>query len=626
MKSTLAFLLGFTTCGFAQPWQPMAATLTGSSNAFIGNTHSWADFDGDGDYDLYIDNHVLWLNAVNVTGNFIDRSDLMPVSTGSIWSAAFGDFNNDGKPDLHLGKGPSGNNSILENRYPAPAVDVSAAYGYLDSEWVQPVYWGDYNNDGLLDIYATHEIPSEPHEFWQNDYPGDFIPRFPQAGGTDLFGLADLNSHAYGLAWGDIDLDGDIDVVTSACGAGAGVPGENPHNKVYENQTINLLGATSDSFRDRTESSGVGSSSERASGSDDYWATLFDFDNDGFVDLFIGDNSGQHRLWQNTGKAPGDFSFELVDSAKHGLGGAGAFGYAGVPGDYDNDGDLDLLMTSSGIYTNESGQFSLSNHVPGTSSFRDGSWVDYNQDGFLDVLNQTDLYLNPGNGNHWLSVELEGTPTLGTTRGANNVKIQVTTGDLVQTREHRFMVATYSQHMLPTHFGLGSATEIDEVRVFWPAGPATVLTNLVVDQHIRIMQSVDCSGDLSTELTTDIAYCWPLTTLLQVASSNEIPIRWRVRNGPTMSPTQFSDTAALSTSFTPATPGIYEVVVEYDGCPAAGLTFLIHDTDFNGDGAYTLADVMVALPSWVTNQDLARYDLDGNGTHNIQDMLRYCEP
>lgn len=612
----------------AQPWAARSSALTGSSSAFAGNSHSWADVDGDGDHDLIIDTRVLWLNDVNNTGVFINGSSLIPGTGGSIWSCAFGDFNNDGKPDLHLAK--SGQlsiyNDLLENRYPNPFVNVAATYGYQDDKFCQPAYWVDYNRDGLLDFYVTHEFPGDPHEFWQNNYPNNFIPRFPATvGAPDTFGLADLNSHAYGLTWGDIDLDGDIDAVTSACGTGNVIPDEDPHNKVYENRTVALDGNPSDSFTDRTKQIGVVSQSEIENGSDDYWATLFDYDNDGFPDLFIGDNDGNHRLWHNTGEVPGDFGFELVPSGTHNLTSNGAYGHTAVAGDWDNDGDLDLYVTCAGLYRNDGGgSFSLTNHVPSVTSFRDASFVDYDGDGWLDLLNQGNLYQNPGGSNHWLAVELEGQPSKGTTRSAHGVRIRVTTGGLVQTREHRFMVGTYSQQMLPTHFGLGSSSTIDEVRVFWPNGDETVLENVAVDQLITVAEQADCSGDLNPISATNLTFCQGEPVDLSAQSNNAVPVRWRVLSGPSTHSGQFSSTTALTTEFTPAEPGSYRIVLEYQGCPDSAIEFMLHDSDFNQDGVYDSEDRLMSLPAWQTTTELGTYDLNGDGIHDVRDTIRQC--
>lgn len=610
---------------WAQLWQTKETSLAGSSNALFGNNHAWADIDRDGDPDLFV-NGTFWLNRVNeVTPSFEARPDLY-TPANSEWSPAFGDFNNDGYPDLHIAKGSNGANAMLENRWPNAFFNAAAELDYLDTEFCQPAFWADYNNDGLLDLYVTHEFPGDAHEFWKNNYPIDFEPKFPAAPGLeeDVFGLADLNSHAYGSSWADIDLDGDIDAVTSACGSnnGGGVDGENPHNKVYRNDTINLVGPPKDGFTDITQSIGVVDGLEVANGSNAYWCTLFDANNDGLPDLFIGDNSGHHRLWRNTTTNVGEPQFQLMDVVALGLDanvpgdrGFGAYGHSAVAGDWDNDGFLDLYLTNQGLYRNDGdGTFTLTDHVPKTSSsFKDASFVDYDNDGDLDVFNQLDLWENPGNGNHWISIELEGDPSMGTTRSAHHVRIRVTAGDLVQTREHRYMVGTYTQHMLPTHFGLAAHTLIDEIAVFWPDGTTTTMTNVAVDQQLTIAQSNACRGTLQAVSPTTVQQCPGQDIPLQVSALNGIEtVTWTVISGPDMDSNQFDTTSGDQVVFTPSSYGSYEVQAIFDGCEHTSITFVL-ENDF-----YTV------LPTWAS-ADLT-HDTNSDQQIDIFDLINCVAP
>jgi len=609
---------------FAQPWATQENLLTGSSSSFSGGTHTWADVDGDGDYDLMIEGTRLWINDVNNSGQFLDNHSMLPNFAGGAWSAASGDFNNDGKPDIHIAMGTSGTNVIFQNNWPAAYTNVASDFGYVDAEFCQPAFWADYDNDGLLDFYVTHEIPGEPHEFWQNQFPGDFVPRFPQGAGPDDFGLADLNSHAYGLAWADIDLDGDIDTVTSACGGGSGVPGESPHNKVYENLTVKNGGTADDSFDDRTLDLGVVNASEISNGSDDYWALLFDYDGDEYLDLFIGDNDGNHRLWRNTTKG-NTLGFEIVSPGVHNLQGGGAFGHAAVDGDFDNDGDMDLYLTPSGLFINNGdGTFTHSNDIPSTGSFQDPSWADFNNDGFLDLFNHNDLYLNPGNSNHWLDVELVGNPAMGTTTTAHHVKIQLTANGVTQYRQHRTQVGAYSQHLLPTHFGLGSATTVTELVITWPNGTTETYNDLTVDQKFTVVQAADCTGTLSSNTAAELKFCAGDTLSLSTDSSNKVPVAWRVISGPDTSVNQFSNVNGLDTDFTPSTPGTYTVSLNYVGCIEDSIEFTISDSDFDGNASYTIDDLLDAAGSWNTTNDLGTYDLNGDGVHDLMDLLSNC--
>jgi hypothetical protein len=601
----------------------MEQTLTGSTSSFnSGSGHSWADIDGDGDMDLFLNGSArLWINKALDGGTFQNGQSLIPGGVaGSGWSACFGDFDNDGDPDVHGGN--SGTDFLLENRWPLPFVNMASQLQLTDPDWNQSVCWADYNNDGLLDIYITHELPDGdgPHEFYENDYPNPFIPRFPQGGEEDTFGLADKNSHAYGLTWADIDLDGDVDAVTSACGSSGTIPGENPHNKIYRNKHPQM------GFEDMSLATGLVDGAEVSNGSASYWAMLFDYDGDQFPDLSIGKTNGAHRLWRNAGSVEGDFLLDLVPNATHNTAGGGAFVDGAVAGDWDNDGDMDIYTTPDGLYVNNGdGSYTKRNDlVPGGGS--DASFVDFNNDGNLDVFNFGDLWLNPGGyGNHWISVELEGSPGTGTTRSAHHVKISVTAGGKTYYREHRYQVGSYSQHMMPTHFGLGSATTIDELRIEWRNGFESVYNDLDVDRYIFISQNANCGDDL--EIITEIArFCPGGSVDLAAVDHSERPndYAWHILSGPSNDIEQFGDPSALETTFTPKAAGAYKLGLTYYGCPN-GVVMELFDSDFNGNGTYDEEDMMICLSHWQQNQDVLLYDMDADGIVSILDALNLCE-
>ena len=640
MKRIIAICLVWPV--LAQPWPGVVQTLTGNSSSFINKYgHSWADFDGDGDMDLFLNgNASLWMNRatdpdhfdfLNVTSTYI------PSVPGGGWAACFGDFDNDGRPDIYGGN--SGEDFLLQNNYPGPFKSVGNQLGLNDRDWNQSINWVDHNGDGWLDIYVTHEVPGlvndGPHEFYQNDLPnsGKFIPRFPHdtsnpdthiydpVNNPDTFGLADMNSHAYGLAWGDIDIDGDIDVVTGACGNFSLPPDWDPtwiyqpHDKIYEN----LLTPFDDGFADRTADIALIPPMEQTTGSDDWCTILFDYDNDGFMDLFIGANNGPHRLWHNTGVAQGDFNYALVDPAVHHLG-PGSWGNGGSAGDFDNDGDVDIYITSNGLYRNDGeGAFTLTNFVPTSNSISDASFIDYDRDGFLDLFNFNDLFHNPGNANHWIGIELTGNVDKGTTRSAHHVKIRILSGGKFQYREHRQFVGSYSQHMVPTHFGLGLETQIEEIQVTWTHGEQTIITNVPADQYIQIDQPCDTPAVIQT------LYHFCLGDTVELEGSMEgSSLEWKVESGPSLQQSQFSSPFSEMTFFTPQAPGSYQVSFGGVFCRTSPVMVTISDSDFSQNGDYDLADLLLALPFWNSQQSLGRHDLDFSGSNNVLDLIGSC--
>jgi hypothetical protein len=172
-------------------------------------------------------------------------------------------------------------------------------------------------------------------------------------------------------------------------------------------------------------------------------------------------------------------------------------------GDYDNDGDLDLFLVLAGrvsydapdrLYRNDGdGTFSEVAAVEGATGSNGGlgwsaMWADYDEDGFLDLLigNRRKLWplptggyqllRNQGNTNHWLKIQFGEHH-----RGA---KVWVTAGGLTRFREFRDESSHFAHHNGPLHVGLGTSTVVDEVRVRWPSGLSSVLTDVSADQLI----------------------------------------------------------------------------------------------------------------------------------------------
>ncbi|HZM02206.1 MAG TPA: CRTAC1 family protein [Candidatus Saccharimonadales bacterium] len=176
-------------------------------------------------------------------------------------------------------------------------------------------------------------------------------------------------------------------------------------------------------------------------------------------------------------------------------------------GDYDNDGYLDLFVTSAGptsvnylYHNNGDGTFTrvLTGNIVTNMGYSYGcAWGDYDNDGFLDLMvargaeNQVSrnlLYHNDGNSNAWLKVKLVGTVSNRSAIGAK-VRVHATIGGKTfwQLREINTGDGTCGSAQ-DAHFGLGDATNVDTLRIEWPSGTVQEFKNLPTRQYLTITE------------------------------------------------------------------------------------------------------------------------------------------
>ena len=455
------------------------------------------DFDGDGLLDIMASSSglrdPLQYFRNNGDGTFTDLSEsaglLSSIKSLNLVPA---DYNNDGFPDVLMLRGAwmhrQGRypNSLLRNNGDNTFEDVTIESGLLSFHPTQTAAWGDYDNDGWLDLYIGNESdPNEPHpcELLRNDGDGTFT-QVARSVGLDVVG------YVKGVAWGDYNNDGRPDLYVSRLGQ---------QNVLFRND-----GPVGDGegwkFTDVTREAAVKEPIEA-------FATWFwDYDNDGWQDLFVAgyhweslddiaavhlgmpSPAERHRLYRNRGD--GTFS-DVTEAANLD---SVLLTMAANFGDLDNDGYLDATfgtgepdyrsLMPNRVYRNAGGEtFQDVTTSGGFGHLQKGhgiSFGDLDNDGDQDIYQvlggaysgdryQNVLYENPGHGNHWLTLKLVGVKS---NRSALGARIRVELEGSEGARELHRTVGTggsFGASSLQQEMGLGEATSIGVVTVTWPA-------------------------------------------------------------------------------------------------------------------------------------------------------------
>ena len=429
-----------------------------------------ADYDNDGDRDIYVTNYgknVLYNNQGN--GTFVDATEFAGVGDDGFGTGcAFFDYDGDGDLDLyaanyvdfkhflettpdksytwkglrvHFGpRGMRGGADILyRNEGNGTFSDVTAeAHVASDNAlYGLGVISGDYDNDGDMDIFVAND--TGPNYLYQNQGDGTFTDVGWQVGVA--YGESGDAQGCMGIAYGDYDNDGYQDILVTNFWEQT--------NTLYHNDKGSF-------FSDRTFDAGVGLESFSFLA----WGTeFFDYDNDADKDLFIANGH----------------LFPQLDRANLGV------SYAQSNQLFENLGD--------GTFDEVSQRAGEGLHLKKVS--RGASFADYDNDGDIDifVLNLNDfptLLRNDGNdGNNWLMVE-----TIGTTSNRDGIgaKIKVHCGPLTQINEIRSGSSYLSHNDFRAHFGLGAADVVDLLEVVWPSGLVEKFANLPANRLVVVQE------------------------------------------------------------------------------------------------------------------------------------------
>ncbi|HTS05824.1 MAG TPA: CRTAC1 family protein [Candidatus Eisenbacteria bacterium] len=456
----------------------------------------------------------------NGDGTFTDVTEKAGLQgVGYSMGVAAGDYDNDGFVDLYV-TGVN-RNQLFHNNGDGTFTDVTAKAGVagmvpkLGKAWSIAAGWFDYNNDGLLDLFVVNylnysisnaklcaqggqpaycspvEFLGTPNILYRNNGDGTFTDVSDQSHISQYIGKG------MGLAFADYDNDGFTDIFIA--------------NDTFENYLFRNQG--DGTFKNVAISAGV---AYNAFGSPiaGMAADFRDVDNDGKPDIFETAMFGEgFPLYKNLGN--GQFqdmtapSGLAVATSRSTAWGVGVF-------DFDNDGYKDLFTSNSDILDNAQElahrPFPLPNRVfrnKGSFTFEDVSskagpsfqipsphrgsaFGDINNDGKVDavvsVLNgPAELWMNRSpDHNHWLILKLAGVKS---NRDGIGTKVSVTTSAGTQYNQASTTVSYNSSSDKRVHFGLGQTTNIDSIELIWPSGIKQVLKNIKPDQILTITET-----------------------------------------------------------------------------------------------------------------------------------------
>jgi len=434
-----------------------------------------ADYDNDGNPDLFVTNfgpNVLYHN--NGDGTFTDVTEKAGVAGGNIWhaGAAFGDYDNDGYLDLYVAGyldfdiqnpkpgaceyrgipvkacGPQGFKGapdiLYHNNRDGTFTDVTVKAGVVDRDlyFGFAVVFDDFDNDGWPYIFVAND--ANPNYLYHNKGDGTFEEIGVAAG---VAYNADGKEHSnMGVAVGDYDNDGLMDLFVTTFA--------DDNYALFHNDGKNF-------FTDVSYPSGVGEPTIPWLG----WATFFlDYNNDGYKDLFAvnghvypevdGRLKESYRqplqLFENLGRG----KFREVSPAVGLVQLARRSGRGGAYCDYDNDGDIDMVVSN--------------------------------------IDDRPMLLRNEGgNTSNWLELKMAGTAS---NRDGIGARVKVVTGDLVQYDHVRAGGSFLSGNDIRLHFGLGNRTGVESIEVRWPSGRIDRFQNIPVNRILVVTEGKGISA------------------------------------------------------------------------------------------------------------------------------------
>lgn len=472
------------------------SNLLSNTNFNSGVVMGIADMNSDGRDDIIRFDNARELNIEyqqSPNGAF-SNFNFGNVSTQNQWTLAVGDADENGYNDLITGGAYDDIKLLTANNNGTNFTQSTLPNSNI---FVQGSNFIDINNDGDLDIFACHDDAES--QKWQGDGTGNFtlnnnlIPTATNPASDD--------SGNYASIWVDYDNDGDQDLYISKCRQGANSPTDPRRiNMLFQNDGNN-------NFTEVADQAGLKIGAQS-------WVTDFaDIDNDGDMDAFVVNHFDDSQLMENNGNG----TFTDITAASGMLPDLDLFGIQSVFKDFDNDGFVDLVIsgTEHRLFQNNGDKTFTNIPNPFNANQIESLAIgDLNHDGFPDIYagyanlfntptNIDDrIFMNAGNSNNWLAVNL-----LGTESNVNGIgaRIELHGAWGMQIREVRSGEGYGTMNSFTRFFGIGTANSITKVVVKWPSGIINEILNPSINQFLNITETPPVGGedvDLELSLST----------------------------------------------------------------------------------------------------------------------------
>ena len=504
---------------------PNVAMLAGIDSVTRSGGALVEDFDGDGLLDILVSSvgpldpmHLFHNNGDGTFSDVTEKAGLKGEMGGL--NLVETDYNNDGRPDVLVLRGAWWEKfgcyppSLLRNNGDGTFTDVTEEAGLLKdtAHPTQTAAWADYDGDGWLDLFLAHESkPNDPHpsQLFHNNHDGTFTLVKPE----DMGIPANLG-FVKGVTWGDYNRDGRPDLYVAAMsGRSYLFRNDGPMDAKHPD-------ALHWKFTDVTEAAGLGGYRNS------FPTWFFDYDNDGWPDIFAGGYSSSSmedvgafqagksnhgslpRLFHNNHDGTfTDVSHAMrIDRALLAMG-------SGF-GDLDNDGYVDVylgtgepsyesLLPNKMFRNNEGKGFQDVTTSGDFGNLQHGhavAFADIENNGNEDVFEEMggaypgdvywdSLYKNPGHGNHWITLVLEGVQTNRIGYGAVIHLTIVEGGKRRSIYREVGSVSSFGGNPLRQHIGVGKAAVVESVEVRWPvSGKTDVIKGVAVDRSYRLRE------------------------------------------------------------------------------------------------------------------------------------------